>query len=49
MDFEPIPVLKSTKYGDLTTIAVCKELKIQSPKDTKALTDAKEITYKEGF
>lgn len=49
LDFEPIPVLKTDKYGDLTAVAVCKELKIQSQKDIKQLTEAKEIAYKEGF
>ncbi|KAG6334276.1 hypothetical protein ID866_4816 [Astraeus odoratus] len=49
LDFEPIPVLKTEKYGDLTAVAVCKELKIQSQKDIKQLTEAKEIAYKEGF
>ncbi|KIK94180.1 hypothetical protein PAXRUDRAFT_828265 [Paxillus rubicundulus Ve08.2h10] len=49
LDFELIPVLSTAKYGNLTAIEVCKELKIQSPKDAKALADAKEIAYKEGF
>lgn len=49
VDFEPISVLRTEKYGDLTAAAVCKELKVQSQKDIKQLTDAKEIAYKEGF
>ncbi|KAH0833985.1 hypothetical protein J3R83DRAFT_11219 [Lanmaoa asiatica] len=49
LDFAPIPVLKTKKYGDLIAVEACKELKIQSPKDTKALAEAKEIAYKEGF
>ena len=49
LDFAPVPVIKTTKYGDLTAVEVCKELKVQSPKDANALADAKEIAYKEGF
>lgn len=49
LDFVPVPVLRTAKYGELTAVEVCKELKIQSPKDAKALADAKEIAYKEGF
>lgn len=49
VDFTPVPVLKTVKYGELTAVEVCKELKVQSPKDAKALADAKEIAYKEGF
>ncbi|KAF8130297.1 hypothetical protein EV363DRAFT_1335768 [Boletus edulis] len=49
LDFTPVPVIKTAKYGELTAVEVCKELKIQSPKDAKALADAKEIAYKEGF
>ena len=44
-----MPVIKTAKYGELTAVEVCKELKIQSFKDAKALADAKEIAYKEGF
>ncbi|KAG9311057.1 hypothetical protein JVU11DRAFT_8960 [Chiua virens] len=49
LDFEPVPVLKTVKYGEFTAVEVCKELKIQSSKDVKVLADAKEIAYKEGF
>ncbi|KIJ61224.1 hypothetical protein HYDPIDRAFT_183337 [Hydnomerulius pinastri MD-312] len=49
LNFEPIPVLTTPKYGNLTAIEICKELKIQSSKDAKLLADAKEIAYKEGF
>lgn len=33
----------------MTAPALVKQLKIQSQKDTKQLTEAKEIAYKEGF
>ncbi|ESK89942.1 leucine-trna ligase [Moniliophthora roreri MCA 2997] len=46
---DPVPVLTTPTYGDLTAPAVVKQLKIQSQKDTKQLTEAKEIAYKEGF
>ncbi|KAI5481583.1 leucine-trna ligase [Pseudohyphozyma bogoriensis] len=44
-----VPVLETPTYGDLTAKALCEKLKINSPKDTKQLLEAKEIAYKEGF
>ncbi|ORX33463.1 leucine-tRNA ligase [Kockovaella imperatae] len=46
---DPIPVLSTPKYGDMAAEVLCKELKIQSQRDTKLLADAKELAYKEGF
>jgi leucyl-tRNA synthetase len=46
---DPVPVLKTPTYGDLSAPAIVKQLKIQSAKDTKQLTEAKELAYKEGF
>ncbi|KAJ3773317.1 hypothetical protein FB446DRAFT_733499 [Lentinula raphanica] len=46
---DPVPVISTPTYGDLTAPAVVKQLKIQSQKDTKQLAEAKEIAYKEGF
>jgi leucyl-tRNA synthetase len=46
---EPVPVLSTPTYGDMTAPALVKALKINSPKDTKQLAEAKEIAYKEGF
>ena len=46
---DPVPVLSTPTYGEMTAPAVVKELKIQSQKDTKQLAEAKEIAYKEGF
>jgi leucyl-tRNA synthetase len=46
---DPVPVISTPTYGDLTAPAIVKELKIQSQKDTKQLAEAKEIAYKEGF
>lgn len=46
---DPVPVISTPTYGDLTAPAIIKQLKIQSQKDTKQLAEAKEIAYKEGF
>lgn len=47
--FDPVPVLSTPTYGDLTAPALVDKFKIQSPKDVKQLAEAKEIAYKEGF
>lgn len=47
--FDPVPVIHTPAYGDLCAPALLTALKIQSQKDTKQLTEAKEIAYKEGF
>ena len=47
--YDPVPVISTPTYGDMTAPAVIKQLKIQSQKDTKQLAEAKEIAYKEGF
>jgi leucyl-tRNA synthetase len=46
---DPIPVISTPTYGDLTAPALVKQFKIQSQKDAKQLAEAKEIAYKEGF
>jgi leucyl-tRNA synthetase len=46
---EPFPIIKTEKYGDCCAEYLCKELKIQSPKDSIQLAKAKEAAYKEGF
>ncbi|KAF2498101.1 leucyl-tRNA synthetase [Lophium mytilinum] len=48
-ELEIIPIISTPAYGNLTAPALVKELKIQSPKDTKKLEEAKEKAYKEGF
>jgi leucyl-tRNA synthetase len=48
-DFEPIPIISTTAYGNLAAVKVCEELKVQSPKDKHLLGVAKEKVYKEGF
>ena len=46
---EPVPIIKTEKYGDMTSKAICEEFKIQSPKDTNALSEAKKLAYKEDY
>lgn len=46
---DPVPVISTPTYGEMTAPAVVKQFKIQSQKDTKQLAEAKEIAYKEGF
>ena len=47
--FEPIPVIRTPAYGDMTAETLVKQLKIQSAKDKNQLAEAKELAYKEGF
>lgn len=46
---DPVPVLSTPTFGEMTAPALVKQLKIQSQKDVKQLAEAKEIAYKEGF
>ncbi|KAK7202742.1 hypothetical protein BZA70DRAFT_284843 [Myxozyma melibiosi] len=46
---DPVPIISTPTYGDMTAVALVKELKIQSPKDKDALAKAKEIAYKDAF
>jgi len=48
-ELEILPVIKTEKYGDLIAKALVEQMKINSPKDTKLLAEAKEEAYKEGF
>lgn len=47
--FEPVPIVETPSYGNLTAPKLVEELKIRSPKDKDALANAKELAYKEGF
>jgi leucyl-tRNA synthetase len=49
VDLEILPIIETPSYGNLTAKKLVEELKIQSPKDTKKLEEAKEKAYKEGF
>ncbi|KAK6458884.1 cytosolic leucyl tRNA synthetase [Scheffersomyces xylosifermentans] len=46
---EIVPVVKTEKYGDKCAEFLVNELKIQSPKDSVQLAQAKELAYKEGY
>lgn len=46
---EPVPIVKTEKYGDKCAEFLVKQLKINSPKDAVQLAEAKELAYKEGF
>ncbi|KAF8886349.1 hypothetical protein BD779DRAFT_1662735 [Infundibulicybe gibba] len=46
---DPVPIITTPTYGDLTAPAVVKELKIRSRKDARQLAIAKETAYKESF
>lgn len=48
-DFEPIPIIETPTYGNLTAPTLCKLKKINSQKDRTQLAEAKELAYKEGF
>ncbi|KAI0045191.1 leucyl-tRNA synthetase [Auriscalpium vulgare] len=46
---DPIPVLSTPSYGEMSAPVLVKKLKINSQKDVKQLAEAKELAYKEGF
>ncbi|KAI9681248.1 MAG: cytosolic leucyl tRNA synthetase [Caeruleum heppii] len=48
-ELDIIPIIKTPTYGDLAAPSLVKQLKINSPKDTKLLADAKALAYKEGY
>ncbi|KAI9493444.1 leucyl-tRNA synthetase [Zychaea mexicana] len=47
--YEPVEILETPSYGNLTAPTLCKQLKINSQKDTTQLAKAKELAYKESF
>ncbi|KAI9832445.1 MAG: cytosolic leucyl tRNA synthetase [Phylliscum demangeonii] len=44
-----VPIIQTPSYGDLTAPFLVKKMKINSPKDTKQLEEAKDLAYKEGY
>ncbi|KAJ1824967.1 cytosolic leucyl tRNA synthetase [Coemansia sp. RSA 2675] len=48
-DFNPIAVLSTEAYGEMSAPTLCEKLKINSQKDRVQLAEAKEAAYKEGF
>ncbi|ORZ36401.1 leucine-tRNA ligase [Catenaria anguillulae PL171] len=47
--YDPIPIIQTPTYGDMSAATACDMLKISSPKDRVQLDKAKEMVYKEGF
>lgn len=45
---EPISIIKTKEYGDLSAVKVCEEMKIKSQTDPK-LEEATKLVYKAGF
>lgn len=48
-EMEIPPIIDTPSYGDLCAPFLVKKLRINSPKDTKQLEEAKELAYREGF
>ncbi|KAH9813625.1 hypothetical protein DFH28DRAFT_1029218 [Melampsora americana] len=47
--FDPVPVLSTEEFGDMSAPKLVEMLKIDSPKDSVKLAEAKERAYKAGF
>lgn len=47
--FDPVPVLTTEEFGDMSAPKLVEMLKIESPKDSVKLAEAKERAYKAGF
>ena len=43
------PIIETPSYGNITAKYLVEKLKINSPKDTKQLVEAKDLAYKEGY
>ncbi|EXJ81629.1 leucyl-tRNA synthetase [Capronia coronata CBS 617.96] len=48
-ELEIIPLIETPAYGNLAAKFLVESKKIQSPKDTTLLAEAKDLAYKEGF
>lgn len=48
-ELEIPPIIETPSYGNLTAPFLVKKLKINSPKDAKQLSEAKDLAYKEGY
>ena len=49
MPFEPVPIVQVPDLGNLSAIAACDQLKIQSQNDREKLQEAKDLVYLKGF
>ncbi|KAL9631861.1 MAG: hypothetical protein Q9164_005661, partial [Protoblastenia rupestris] len=43
------PIIQTPSYGNITAKFLVEKMKINSPKDTKQLAEAKDLAYKEGY
>ncbi|KAL8735258.1 MAG: hypothetical protein Q9181_002890 [Wetmoreana brouardii] len=48
-ELEIVPIVDTPSYGNLAAPFLVKNMKINSPKDTKQLAEAKDLAYKEGY
>ena len=48
-ELEIRPIINTPSYGDVCAKFLVQEMKINSPKDTKLLAEAKDLAYKEGY
>jgi len=48
-ELEILPIIETPSYGNITAKYLVETMKINSPKDTKQLAEAKDLAYKEGF
>ena len=48
-ELEIVPIIETPSYGNLTAPHLVEKMKINSPKDTKQLAEAKDLAYKEGY
>lgn len=49
IELDIVPILETSTYGNLTAKNLYESMKIQSPKDTQKLAEAKDLAYREGF
>jgi leucyl-tRNA synthetase len=47
--FDPIPIINTPTYGDMSAVKLCEDMKIVSQNDTVKLKEAKDIAYLKGF
>lgn len=49
VNLEPVPLINTPTYGNLTAVTLCEQLKIKSQNDKELLEKAKDESYKKGF